>query len=205
MAELLPLKAWRYNKELSENLEKLTAPLFDVVSTKQRELLYQNPLNSIHLSVPEGEKGHLAAKNLLEKWKATGVLVQDEVPGIYVYYQYFRLPGEKEERCRKGFVAQIKATPWEEHKILRHENTIVSAVHDRVDLLRSTEIQASPTHGLYEDVNQELEPWMDQAMEHPLYELEDYQGVREVLAHITDPTIISKFIKTLSDKKVILA
>jgi uncharacterized protein (DUF1015 family) len=61
MAELLPLKAWRYNKELGENLEKLTAPLFDVVSAKQRELLYQNPLNSIHLSVPEGEKGHLAA------------------------------------------------------------------------------------------------------------------------------------------------
>ncbi len=205
MAELLPLKAWRYNKELGENLEKLTAPLFDVVSTKQRELLYQNPLNSIHLSVPEGEKGYLAAKNLLKKWKATGVLEQDEVPGIYVYYQYFRLPGEKEERCRKGFVAQIKATPWEDHKILRHENTIVSAVHDRVDLLRSTEIQASPTHGLYEDVNQELEPLMDQSMEHPLYELEDYQGVREVLARITDPTLIAQFLKTLSDKKVILA
>ena len=205
MAELLPLKAWRYNKELGENLEKLTAPLFDVVSAKQRELLYQNPLNSIHLSVPEGEEGHLAAKNLLNKWKASGVLEQDDVPGIYVYYQYFRLPGEKEERCRKGFVAQIKATPWEDNKILRHENTIVSAVHDRVDLLRATEIQASPTHGLYEDLNQELEPWMDQAMQQPIYELEDYQGVREVLARITDPTIIAQFLKTLSDKKVILA
>ena len=205
MAELLPLKAWRYNQELGENLEKLTAPLFDVVSAKQRELLYQNPLNSIHLSVPEGEEGHLAAKNLLNKWKASGVLEQDDVPGIYVYYQYFRLPGEKEERCRKGFVAQIKATPWEDNKILRHENTIVSAVHDRVDLLRATEIQASPTHGLYEDLNQELEPWMDQAMQQPIYELEDYQGVREVLARITDPTIIAQFLKTLSDKKVILA
>lgn len=205
MAELLPLKAWRYSKNLGEELDKLTAPLFDVVSSKQRELLYQNPLNSIHLAVPQGDKGHLTAKNLLQKWKDSGVLEQDEVPGIYVYYQYFRLPGEKEERCRKGFIAQIKATPWEEYKILRHENTIVSAVHDRVDLLRATEIQASPTHGLYEDAKQELEPLMDQAMEHPLYELEDYQGVREVLARITDPTIIAKFLKTLSDKKVILA
>jgi len=205
MAEILPLKAWRYNKALGENLEKLTAPLFDVVSAKQRQLLHQNPLNSIHLSVPEGEEGHLAAKNLLNQWKTTGILEQDDLPGIYVYFQYFRLPGEKEERCRKGFVAQIKATPWEENMILRHENTIVSAVHDRVDLLRATEIQASPTHGLYEDPNLELEFWMDQAMERPLYELEDYQGVREVLARITDPTIVSKFLKTLSDKKVILA
>ena len=205
MAAILPLKAWRYEARLGENMEALTAPLFDVVSSKQRELLYQNPLNSIHLSVPQGEQPHLEAKRLLARWKAEGVLVQDDVPGIYVYYQYFRLPGEQEERCRKGFIAQIKATPWEENMILRHENTIVSAVHDRVDLLRATEIQASPTHGLYEDVNQELEPWMDQAMEHPLYELEDYQGVREVLARITDSAIIAKFLKTLSDKKVVLA
>uniref|UniRef100_UPI004047CD16 DUF1015 domain-containing protein n=1 Tax=Algoriphagus sp. TaxID=1872435 RepID=UPI004047CD16 len=205
MAELLPVKAWRYSNELGEQLEKLTAPLFDVVSTKQRELLYQNPLNSIHLAVPEGENGALQAKYLLEKWKSSGILKQDSVPGIYVYYQYFRLPGEKGEQCRKGFIAQIKATPWEENKILRHENTLESAVHDRVDLLRATEIQASPTHGLYEDVNQELAPWMDQAMEQPLYELEDYQGIREVMARITDPIIISKFLNTLSDKKVILA
>jgi uncharacterized protein (DUF1015 family) len=89
--------------------------------------------------------------------------------------------------------------------ILRHENTFVSAVNDRVDLLRATEIQVSPTHGLYEDLTQELEPWMDQAMEQPLYEMEDYQGVREVLAQIIDPSIIQLFLKTLAPKKVILA
>ena len=205
MAELLPLKAWRYADELGEQLEKLTAPLFDVVTSKQRELLYQNPLNSIHLSVPQGENGHFTAQKLLVQWKSKGILVQDDVPSIYVYFQYFRLPGEKEERCRKGFVAQIKASDWEEKVILRHENTIVSAVNDRVDLLRATEIQVSPTHGLYEDLAQELESWMDKAMEQPLYELEDYQGVREVLARITDPSIIRLFLKTLASKKVILA
>lgn len=95
MAEILPLKAWRYSNKLAENLEKLTAPLFDVVTSKQRDLLYQNPLNSIHLSVPEGDNGHLIAKDLLQKWKTTGILEQDAIPGIYVYYQYFRLPGER--------------------------------------------------------------------------------------------------------------
>jgi uncharacterized protein (DUF1015 family) len=42
-------------------------------------------------------------------------------------------------------------------------------------------------------------------MEQPLYELEDYQGVREVLARIIDPSIIQLFLKTLASKKVILA
>lgn len=205
MAELLPIKAWRYAHELEDQLEKLTAPLFDVVTSKQRELLYQNPLNSIHLSVPQGDQPHLEAKRLLDRWKAEGILVQDEVPSIYVYYQYFRLPGEQEERCRKGFIAQIKASDWAEGEILRHENTIESAVTDRIDLLRATEIQVSPTHGLYEDKNQKLEIFLDEAIATPLYELEDYQGVREVLARITDPSLIRLFLKTLAPKKVILA
>jgi len=205
MAEILPLKAWRYNEVLSKNLEELTAPLFDVVSAKQQELLYINPLNSIHLSVPQGENPAENAKNILSKWKESGVLLQDHIPGIYVYYQYFRLPGDHAERCRKGFIAQIKAYNREENQILRHESTIVSAVNDRIDLLRATEIQASPTHGLYEDESTELELHMDAAIASPLYELEDYQGVREVLGVIHDAKIISRFLAVLANKKVILA
>mgnify|MGYP000147385685 CR=1 FL=1 len=205
MAEILPFKGWRYNQELSKNLDSLTAPLFDVVSERQRQLLYENPLNSIHISVPSGDNPALKAKATLERWKKDGVITQDLIPGIYVYYQYFRVPGEHNERCRKGFIAQIKAYDWEEKKILRHENTIVSAVGDRMDLLRETLFQSSPTHGLYEDSENQLERFMDAAMESPLYEVEDYQGVREVVAVIQDADVIRKFLEVLGSKKVILA
>ncbi|WP_317195053.1 DUF1015 domain-containing protein [Algoriphagus aestuariicola] len=205
MAEILPLKAWRYNERLSENLEDLTAPLFDVVSARQRDLLYENPLNSIHLSVPQGENPADNARQTLANWKSQGIIAQDPLPGIYVYYQYFRLPGDQEERCRKGFIAHIKAYDWDEREILRHESTIVSSVNDRIDLLRATEIQASPTHGLYEDESEELEIHMDAAMASPLYELEDYQGVREVVAVIHDREVISRFLEVLKQKTVILA
>lgn len=205
MAEILPFKAWRYNGHLSRNLEEYTAPLFDVVSDRQRKVLYKNPLNSIHLSAPQGEHPAENAHKTLQKWKSEGVLVQDQLPGIYVYYQYFRLPGDVEERCRKGFVAYIKAYNWEERKILRHESTIVASVNDRLDLLRATEIQASPTHALYVDDNCELEEYMDEAILDPLYEIEDYQGVREVLAVIRKVSVIARFLKVLKEKKVILA
>jgi uncharacterized protein (DUF1015 family) len=205
MAEILPLKAWRYNEQLGENLEKLTAPLFDVVSVRQRQMLYSNPLNSIHLSVPTGDNPSEHAKNILDEWKERGVIKQDSLPGIYVYYQYFRLPGEQHLRCRKGFIAHIKAYDWEENVILRHENTIISAVNDRIDLLRNTKIQVSPTHGLYEDDQNELEAYMDAAMASPIYELEDYQGVRDVLAVIHDAKVISRFLEVLRPKQVILA
>lgn len=205
MAEILPIKAWRYSRDLSAKLEELTAPLFDVVSDRQREVLYANPLNSIHLSVPQDENPAENSAKTLQKWKAEQTILQDKLPGIYVYYQYFRLPGDHDERCRKGFIAQIKAYDWEEREILRHENTIVAAVNDRIDLLKATEIQASPTHGLYEDVHNELEAHMDAAMASPLYELEDYQGVREVLGVIHDAAVIAKFVAVLGKKKVILA
>ncbi|MBN3519452.1 DUF1015 domain-containing protein [Algoriphagus lutimaris] len=205
MAEILPIRAWRYHDRLLGKMEELTAPLFDVVSSKQRELLYENPFNSIHLSVPNGPNPAEQARKTLEKWKQEQIIVQDEEPGIYVYYQYFRLPGEHDARCRKGFIAHIKAYDWDENLILRHENTIVHAVNDRIDLLKATEIQASPTHGLYEDPENQLESFMDEAMENPIYELEDYQGVKEVLGVIRNPQIIAKFLTVLRNKQVILA
>lgn len=205
MAEILPIKAWRYNPLLAPEIEDLTSPLFDVVSLKQREVLYKNEKNSIHLSVPKGEHPAITAKNTLNKWKKEGVILQDTIPGIYVYYQYFTLPGEEEEFCRKGFICHIKAYDWQEKEVLRHEDTIAKSVHDRMDLLRETAFQTSPTHGLYNDPDFILEKYMDEAISVPLYDFEDYQGVREVLGVIHDAKIIHEFCQLIKRKKVILA
>jgi hypothetical protein len=63
----------------------MTSPLFDVVSDKYRKILYENPYNSIHLSVPlEGSDGK-ALDQRIKQWKADGVIVQDQMPTIYVY------------------------------------------------------------------------------------------------------------------------
>ncbi len=205
MAEILPLKAWRYNNSFEQNIEQLTSPLFDVVSAKQREALYQNNFNSIHLSVPRGNAPAEDAAVLLQKWKDEGILVQDQMPGIYVYYQYFKLPGNDKEYCRKGFICNIKAYDWNEKVLLRHENTIPSAVNHRIDLLDKTELNTSPTHGLYTDPEFILEAYMDESIKTPIYETEDYQGVRDILAVIHDHAIIEKFLETLSSRQVLLA
>jgi uncharacterized protein (DUF1015 family) len=205
MAEIKPLRAWRYNTELSASIDSLTSPLFDVVSEKQRNTLYQNPFNSIHLSVPQPPHATQRAASLLKQWKASGVIVQDHLPGIYVYYQYFKLSGSAKEFCRKGFICNIRLHDWEDNIILRHENTIPSAVNDRIELLEKTELNVSPTHGLYTDDTHTLEKFMDEAIQQPIYEAEDYQGVRDVLAVIQDAGVISTFVQLMRDKKIILA
>lgn len=205
MAEIKPLRAWRYHKKFTPEIEKFTSPLFDVVSLKQREALYQNPLNSIHLSVPLGEKPAENAAVILDEWKKDQVLHQDELPAIYVYYQHFRLAGANKEYVRKGFLCHIKAYDWNERVLLRHENTIPAAVNDRIELLEKTLLNSSATHGLYTDADFQLEQYMDEAMLDPVYETEDYQGARDVLAIIQDAEVIRKFISVLKDKQVLLA
>jgi uncharacterized protein (DUF1015 family) len=205
VAEIKPIRAWRYNPELSKDIEALSSPLFDVVSEKQREALYQSPFNSIHLSVPQPPHPAERATELLATWKSQGVIQQDRLPGIYVYYQYFKLAGTTKELCRKGFVCHIRTYDWSERVILRHENTLPSAVNDRVDLLEKTQLHVSPTHGLYTDPGFELEKYMDEAIQFPIYETEDYQGVRDVLAVIHDARAIRNFIGLVKDKTIILA
>ncbi|WP_345114363.1 DUF1015 domain-containing protein [Hymenobacter algoricola] len=206
MAEIQPVRGWRYNAALSEHIDDYVSPLFDVVSEKQREALYRNPLNSIHLSVPRGEDAAGAALVRLTEWQTTDVLRQDELPGIYAYYQYFRLPGSQREYCRKGFMCHIRAYDWAQNVVLRHENTLPAAVSDRAELLARTQFQTSATHGLYRDDDFELERYLDEAIADPLYQTEeDYQGARDVLALIQDAAIIRRFQAILATREVILA
>ncbi|MEM6829225.1 MAG: DUF1015 domain-containing protein [Bacteroidota bacterium] len=205
MAEIKPLRAWRYSPEYLPRIDELVSPLFDVVSESQREKLYKEPHNSIHLSVPKGADVTIKASRALIEWKKRGVIEQDDVPAIYVYYQYFNLPGSEKEYCRKGFIANLKISDWDEGVLLRHENTIPFSVDDRISILDKTQLNVSPTHGLYTDESDEITTYLDQAMHSPLYETEDYQGVRDVLGVIHDYQVIQRIIDLLKGKQIILA
>ncbi len=179
--------------------------MFDVATVREREELYCNPLNSIHLSIPRGDKPAKNAATVFNEWQQKNYIVQDEQAGIYVYYQYFSLPADPRAYCRKGFICKIRVYDWHENVILRHENIMDGAVDAQLDLLLETGLNASPTHGLYTDAAFELESYMDECMRNPVCETEDYQGVRDVMGIIRDPGIISKFIEKLRNKQVILA
>ena len=205
MAEIKPFRAWRYRSSLLENIGELTSPLFDVASEKQREALYGNSLNSIHLSIPRGDQPAKNAAAALAEWKRNKIIIQDEVPGLYVYYQYFSLPSDPEAYCRKGFICKIRVHDWQENIILRHENVMDDAVDGQLELLAQTRLNASPTHGLYIDESFGLEPYMDACIQDPICKTEDYQGVIDVMGIIQDETIIAKFVERLKDEQIILA
>ena len=205
MAEIQAFRGWRYAEKYTPQIEELTSPLFDEVAVRQRERFYSKPLNSIQLSVPRGENMIEKTGELIMTWKDERILSRDPLPSIYVYYQHFSLPGVHRPFCRKGFICNIRVYDWKENVILRHENTMPAAVNDRVDILHATQMNISATHGLYTDELHQLEPYMDESMKNPVYDIEDYQGVRDVLSVIQDKQVIDKFIGVLSKKQIILA
>ncbi|MBC6401320.1 MAG: DUF1015 domain-containing protein [Ekhidna sp.] len=205
MAEIRPLRAWRYSKTLQNDLDSLVSPLFDVVSERQRRHLYENKYNSIHISVPNNENALPAVSKKVTDWKNKGIIQQDPLPSIYVYYQYFTLPGSSKELIRKGFIANLKIYDWHEKILLRHESTMPFSVEDRIDILDKTQMNVSPTHGLYTESSHEIESYLEEAIKYPLYETEDYQGVRDVFAVIQDAKIINHIIEMMKDKQIILA
>ncbi|MGD9348060.1 MAG: DUF1015 domain-containing protein [Desulfobacterales bacterium] len=205
MADIKPFRAWRYRPSLLENIGELTSPLFDVASEKQREALYGNSLNSIHISIPRGDQPAKNAAAAFAEWKRKRVIIRDEVPGIYVYYQYFSLSSDPKPYCRKGFICKIRVHDWQENIILRHENVMDDAVDGQLELLAETRLNASPTHGLYTDELFELEPYMDACIQDPICKTEDYQGVMDVMGIIQNEAIIAKFVAHLKDQQIILA
>ena len=205
MAEIRPLQAWRYNKELSTGIENLTSPLFDVVSERQRKALYRNPHSSVHLSVPQGPEPDKNAAQRLAQWKSEGILERDGLPAIYTYFQRFSVHGSDRLYTRKGFICNIRIHDWDDQVILRHESTMPHSVSDRQMMLQATHLNVSATHGLYTHYPKEIEAYLDDSMLNPIYEVEDYQGVIDSLGVIHDRKIIARIIQIMRDKQIILA
>ena len=205
MARIRPFRAWRYEDKGNHEVEQNFSPLFDVVSPEQLEQLYANPDNSIHVSVPISDE-HVLDK--WQEWKTRGLIRQDPLPAIYIYYQEFSLFGEEKKYIRKGFVSMVRIQEpdvIEGSEIVLHEGTISTSVAERTRLLEKLLLNTAPTHGLYEDPGFELEALMDAYMVAPQYQYIDYQGVINKLAIVQDRRDIARFQEVLDPKPVYLA
>ena len=205
MAHIRPFRGWRYNDSKIDNIEKMFSPLFDVVSREQLEELYENPHNSIHLSVPQS---HEAVLEKLNEFKAEGIISQDPLPAIYIYFQEFSLFGENRKYVRKGIVSLVKISEEDggpDSDVVLHEGTISSSVSERSRLLSQSLLNVAPTHGLYADSTFELEALMDTYMEHPMHVYVDYQNVVNKVCVVHDRRDILKFQEVIARGQIFLA
>lgn len=192
MPECLPFCAWRYNQK-KVNIKKVIAPPYDVVSEEEiREFKNKSPYNIFHLELPDN---YDKAKEILENWIKSQILVRDEIPGIYFYELEFLYQGKVS--IRRGFILLVKLSSFEEGKILPHEKTYPKVTGDRFELLKITKFQFSQIFALYEDpffetfkrVNENKELLYEvkfQKEKHRLYKISEKKIIKELLGFLKD-------------------
>jgi len=157
LADILPIRAVRYSKDLTGALNLVTTPPYDVITPEQQQFFYQrHPHNIIRLELPkafptdnEVDNRYTRAAATYKAWLDAGVLVRDTDPSVYIYRQQFSI-GDN-QHTRTGIVCGVRALPYAKGDVLPHEETLPKAKTDRLMLLRSCQANFSSIFGLFND------------------------------------------------------
>jgi uncharacterized protein (DUF1015 family) len=147
VAEVRPFRALRYDEDVAGPLASLVAPPYDVIDSGQRQRLRGlSDHNVVRLTLPDSEA---AAAALLADWRDRGILTQEPEPSYWWLAQEYVGP-DGVPRRRAGFVASLRAEPYENRVILPHERTHAGPKEGRLRLLRATRTQVEPLFFLWD-------------------------------------------------------
>lgn len=147
MATIRPFRALRYDESVAGPLASLVAPPYDVISDSERsQYLARSPHNVVRLTLPDSEAQ--AARDLAA-WREAGALVEDAEPSYWWLAQDYVGP-DGIARTREGFVAALRAEPYENRVILPHERTHAGPKEGRLRLLRATRTHLEPIFLLWD-------------------------------------------------------
>jgi uncharacterized protein (DUF1015 family) len=149
---VLPFAGLRYAQT---DLETLISPPYDVISPdEQRQLEQQSPYNAVHLELPADPADrpgsrYMEAARRVREWQASRVLQSEQRPAYYLSETSFTYRGAQFRR--RDLLAALGVEPWSAGAVLPHEHTMAGPKQDRLELLRSTHLNASPIWVLYRE------------------------------------------------------
>ncbi|MFB4280228.1 DUF1015 family protein [Nonomuraea sp. MTCD27] len=141
------------------------------------------------------------ARDTLRAWLASGVLVPDDVPGLYVYEQ--RGPGI----LQRGLIGDVGLTDPAQHIVLPHENVLPGPIADRLALMSTTQANLEPIFLLYEGGNGTTTRLVDEVASNrrPLVSARTEDGLTHRLWAITDDAEITAINADLHDRQALIA
>lgn len=159
---LRPLRAVRYAPALADQLPRLLAPPYDLISPPQQaELYHAHSHNIVRLILGKECPGDsprdnrcLRAARSLQQWLAEGILAQDSQPALYLYcVEYQSEQGER--RRAEGLLAMLRlSTP--DAPVLPHESIRPAPVEYILELTKRTGAQLSPVMTVYQDSDHQV-------------------------------------------------
>ncbi|MFC1563005.1 DUF1015 domain-containing protein [candidate division KSB1 bacterium] len=213
MAIIKPFKGFLYNKKFVKNIGDVTAPPYDVISTKERNEFYRrHSFNITRLTLGKEYKSdnnkinrYVRSKRLFEKMQKERVILQDKKHSFYYYTQGYSLPdGEKLEK--KGFLALLKIADFDEGIVFRHERILSEPFRDRVNLIKECSANFSPIFMLYPDKNNKVMGLFDSFIKGRAHiDFTDKDDIRHRLWKVDDEKLISDIEKLMKRKILIIA
>ena len=124
MAVVRAVRALRYDTARVGDLSRVIAPPYDVITPDEQAALYDaSPYNVIRLILPREAARAEAASQTLREWMASGVLVREPNPAVYLYAQTFTLP-DGSTRTREGVILSLGLEEFSRGIVLPHEKTL---------------------------------------------------------------------------------
>jgi uncharacterized protein (DUF1015 family) len=210
MAEIRPFKGILYNQNIVNDLRKVVAPPYDVISAQDRQiLLAQSEYNSVRLILPEKfatdteeNNCYTRAANLFHEWLRRGVLLREKTPCMYVYKQEYQYEGEKRERI--GFIALAKLENYNKGVIKGHERTLKEPKRDRLNLMRACRANFSQVFTLFSDPIKKVDQILNEAtIKNPLIDI-TVNEERNILWRLDDHNSIKQLQEILADKQLFI-
>lgn len=154
--EIRPFRGWRYCGENDGDVSNLVAPPYDVLDQQDKdELLAHSEQNIVAVDLPHvppkelgPDEAYLRAGEVLESWKGSGVLCQDDKPALYAYEQTYAWGGKT--FSRRAMICGLRAFEFG-RDVVPHEQTFAGPKADRLRLTEVTRTQLSPIFGFYND------------------------------------------------------
>jgi uncharacterized protein (DUF1015 family) len=215
MAEVLPLRALRYDLDAVGSLQDVVAPPYDVIDPAMRaELLARSPYNAVAVDLPKpyGETGpqaegdgdpYAAAARSIDAWKQAGALVQEQEDTIWAMEQEYVGP-DGAAHTRHGILARVRVEDFSTGQVLPHERTLPGPKQDRLDLMRATRCNLSPIFSL---ATRDPWPLIERQTEfaEPWGEATDAAGTLTRLWRIEEPGVHIDITELLAASQLLIA
>ena len=209
MAEILPLRALRYDLGSVESLDAVVAPPYDVIDDELRaELAAKSPFNVVEVDLPRSPDGgdpYAHAEHAFEAWRQQGVVVRERQPALWALEQSFSGP-DGEGYVRRGFFCRVRVEDYGAGRIRPHERTHPGPKEDRLRLTRATRTNLSPIFSLFDDpdglAQAALQP---RTAGEPFGETTDADGTRSRLWRVADGDAIADVQAVLADTELLIA
>lgn len=212
MADVRPFRGIRYNNVAIGDLALVVTPPYDVIDDSQRDAYYnKHPYNFIRLELNRPKKSdtepgatYLRASRFLDRWLSQRILIQDSVPGTYLYRQRYLMDSNYKELT--GIIARVKVEEFGDGGILPHEDIMPKPLGDRMKLLEATKTNLSAIEALYSDPQEKLkDPILGEMERFPLAQFQTDDGVAHDLWQVSDDRFNAKVSSFLKKKVLYIA